>query len=85
MNMKYDPSKTAFGRHETFALRYSWLTKGYQKNVASKKEDVFTSDNATVELGVGKNMVAAIRYWLRASQMIAIQNKLQLDLYLSVV
>jgi len=67
--MKFDASKTAFGRHETFALRYSWLTKGYQKNVACKKEDIFTSDNATVELGVGKNMVAAIRYWLRASQM----------------
>ena len=23
-------NKTAFGRHESFALRYSWLTKGYQ-------------------------------------------------------
>lgn len=67
--MKFDPAKTAFGRHETFGLRYSWLTKGYQKTVASKKEDIFTSDHATVELGVGKNMVAAIRYWLRASQM----------------
>jgi len=67
--MKFDASKTAFGRHETFALRYSWLTKGYQKNIASKNKDIFISDNATVELGVGKNMVSSIRYWLRASQM----------------
>lgn len=67
--MKFDAAKTAFGRHETFALRYSWLTKGYQKNILLPDEDLFISENATVELGVGKNMVAAIRYWLRASQV----------------
>ncbi len=67
--MKFDATKTAFGRHETFGLRYSWLTKGYQKSVAFKKKDLFNSDDATVELGVGKNMVSAIRYWLRASQV----------------
>lgn len=60
--------KAAFGRHETFALRYGWLTKGFQafKTVPA----VFGSDHATVELGVGKNMVNAIRYWLRATQML---------------
>jgi hypothetical protein len=34
---------------------------------AHKISDVFTSDDATVNLGVGKNMVAAIRYWLTAT------------------
>lgn len=64
----FDPKKTSFGRHETFSLRFSWLTKGYQ---AFKKDpDVFNSDGATIELGVGKNMVASIRYWLRACQII---------------
>ncbi|MCF6231266.1 MAG: DUF4007 family protein [Gammaproteobacteria bacterium] len=28
--MLFNPTKAAFGRHETFALRYSWLTKGYR-------------------------------------------------------
>jgi hypothetical protein len=35
-----------------------------------KIADIFTSDDATVNLGVGKNMVAAIRYWLIATKVI---------------
>ncbi len=66
--MKFDPSKVAFGRHETFALRYSWLSKGF--HAFQRNPNVFESDQATVELGVGKNMVLSIRYWLRACQMI---------------
>jgi len=62
------PKKAAFGRHETFALRYSWLTKGFQS--LQVDPHIFNSDASTVVLGVGKNMVNAIRYWLRATQMI---------------
>lgn len=65
-------NKAAFGRHETFALRYSWLTKGFQ--TFQNNPDIFSSDEATVQLGVGKNMVNAIRYWLRATQMIEMTN-----------
>lgn len=63
-----NPHRAAFGRHETFALRYSWLTKGFQ--AFKNNPDIFTSDNATIELGVGKNMANSIRYWLRATQLI---------------
>jgi len=66
--MKFEPTKVAFGRHETFPLRYSWLTKGLHALVNDK--EVFTSENATVTLGVGKNMVNAIRYWLLAARFI---------------
>ncbi len=66
--MKLNADKVAFGRHETFALRYSWLTKGFQA-ISDKSFDITDADNATVRLGVGKNMVASIRYWLRACQM----------------
>ncbi len=66
--MRFNPNKVAFGRHETFALRYSWLTKGFQ--ALQSDQGVFTSDEATVTLGVGKNMVNAIRYWLLASRLI---------------
>ncbi len=64
----FDLQKVSFGRHETFALRYSWLTKGFQ--ALQKNPKVFSSDDATVTLGVGKNMVNAIRYWLCASRLI---------------
>jgi len=64
----FSPKKAAFGRHETFALRYSWLTKGFQSLQADPH--IFNSDASTVVLGVGKNMVNAIRYWLRATKMI---------------
>lgn len=63
-----NPKKASFGRHETFALRYSWLTKGFQ--AYQKNPTIFSSDEATIELGVGKNMVNAIKYWLRASSML---------------
>ena len=71
--MLFNPSKVAFGRHETFALRYSLLTKGFQSVV--RNSEIFTSEDATVELGVGKNMVNAIRYWLLAARLIEQSDK----------
>jgi len=68
--MKFNPDKMAFGRHETFAVRYGWLSKGFQAMTAKNGSKIFESDEATVKLGVGKNMVAAIKYWLRACRMI---------------
>jgi len=65
----FNSEKVAFGRHETFPLRFSWLPKGFQALEDNSK--VFESDDVTVRLGVGRNMVNAIRYWLRASRMIA--------------
>lgn len=62
------PNKATFGRHETFSLRYGWLTKGFQAFQCDN--GIFNSDEATVHLGVGKNMVNSIRYWLRAAQML---------------
>lgn len=66
--MKFNKEVTGFGRHETFPLRYGWLTKGFQSS--RKNPVVFESDDATVELGVGKNMVSSIKYWLSACGMI---------------
>ncbi|MDD5229666.1 MAG: DUF4007 family protein [Methylococcales bacterium] len=63
-----NPNKASFGRHETFALRYFWLTKGFQ--AFAENNAIFKSDEATITLGVGKNMVNSIRYWLRATQLL---------------
>ena len=66
--MQFEEKNSTFGRHETFALRYSWLTKGYQ--ALENNPDVFSDvDAATVKLGVGKNMVLSIKYWLQACQI----------------
>lgn len=62
-----NPERTAFGRHETFPLRFGWLTKGHQAWFDS--QDIFDQEDATVRLGVGKNMVSAIRYWMIATQV----------------
>jgi Protein of unknown function (DUF4007) len=35
-----------------------------------KKKAIINSDEATIELGVGKNMVNAIKYWLRPTSML---------------
>lgn len=66
--MKFEPENVSFGRHQSFGLRYSWLTKGYI--ALENDKNIFNSDDATVVLGVGKNMVNAIRYWLIACQIV---------------
>ena len=70
--MKFNKNKVSFGRHETFPLRYSWLTKGFQKIV--ENPEIFSSDEATIDLGVGQNMVKSIRFWLLASKLIKFSN-----------
>jgi hypothetical protein len=66
--MRFTGEKSAFGRHESFALRFGWLTKGAQALMSG--DPVFEAEDATVRLGVGKNMVSSIRYWLQATRMI---------------
>jgi hypothetical protein len=62
--------KTSFGRHETFPLRYGWLTKGYEA-VKAEPDCFGRPEQAMVTLGVGRNMVNAIQYWLQAVGVVA--------------
>ena len=66
-----DKIKPSFSGHETFPFRYTWLKKG----VDAVREDpaIFTSDRATISLGVGKNMVRSIRHWCTAAGLICAQ------------
>jgi hypothetical protein len=71
-NLKFDEARVKFGGHETFALRFGWLSKGFQALVVN--QEIFGenySDHAPMDLGVGKNMVKSIEYWLRATQVIS--------------
>lgn len=55
--------KSTFSGHETLACKSLWLKKGY---VFVKEDHSFNDEDAVVALGVGKNMVAAVRYWYKA-------------------
>jgi hypothetical protein len=57
------PIKLTFSGHETFHCRHLWLKKGYD---FIKKGRKFTDNDAVVELGVGKNMVSSISFWMKA-------------------
>jgi hypothetical protein len=50
-----------FSGHQTFAFRYPWLPKSAQGIEADP--GLFFRDDAIVRLGVGKNMVASMRFW----------------------
>ena len=60
--------QAAFARHETFHPRYGWLKKGF--DCAAEDKSVFLRTDATTVLGVGKNMVRAIRYWCVAYKVL---------------
>lgn len=53
-----------FRAHDTFFIRKGWLSKGMKHVVA--KPDIFVdkNENPTDILGIGANMVKALRYWL---------------------
>ena len=67
--------KAKFTGHDTFPLRYGWLFKAV--NYLNENGKLQTSNEektreAIVKLGVGKNMVNAIRYWAEASSVISV-------------
>lgn len=55
-----------FAGHETFHCRPFWLKKGYDFLEQKRR---FTDEDAVAYLGVGKNMVTSIRFWMKAFGM----------------
>lgn len=66
-------SKLTFSGHESFHCRSLWLKKGYDFIAEDKK---FNDLDAVVDLGVGKNMVSAINYWMKSFGLITRDNRL---------
>src|SRR3546814_9972056 len=66
MSSLTDARPMRFSGHETFACRYAWLPKAYR---ALKRDPAAFSDEdgAMVELGLGKNMVRSLRFWVDAA------------------
>ena len=63
-----------FSGHETFPLRYGWLKKAFDR--VSETEDrqnnrsACWNDAAIARFGVGKNMVASMRHWAKATRVV---------------
>lgn len=55
-----------FSGHETFPCRYAWLPKAFQE-IRQEETALADDEEAMIRLGVGKNMVRAIRFWLHAA------------------
>ena len=64
-----------FSGHESFACRYGWLPKLYE--AVQQDEELFTSDErAILALGLGNNMVKAIRFWGQVFGLLQVQRGL---------
>ena len=63
-----DAAKPTFARHETFHPRYGWFRKAHA--FVADNPQVFGAPDAPVRIGVGKNMVRAIRFWGLAAKLI---------------
>ena len=64
--------KYTFSGHYSFHCRQLWLKKGFD---FVQEGQSFNSEDAVVKLGVGKNMVSAIRYWMKAFNIIDNKDK----------
>lgn len=64
-----------FRAHDTFFIRKGWLSKGMERIV--EKPDLFVDkeENPMDVLGIGSNMVKALRYWLQAVELTTEPNK----------
>ena len=66
-----------FRAHDTFFIRKGWLSKG-MRNVVANPDVFVTKDkdrNPMDVLGIGSNMVKALRYWLQVVGLTAEPSK----------
>jgi len=61
-----------FAAHQTFHPRFGWLKKGV--DAIRENPSAFNDDLATSNLGVGKNMVEAIKFWCLAFKLIEVRD-----------
>lgn len=71
--------KYTFSGHESFPCKVLWLKKGFD---FVARGGSFNAPNAIIDLGVGKNMVSSIRYWLKVFDIYSIDGLTWLADYL---
>lgn len=61
----------AFAKHETFHIREGWLFKGMSAIKTAEAENqpatIFLDRYAPEKLGIGRNMVRSLRFWMQAT------------------
>jgi hypothetical protein len=57
-----------FSGHQTFALRITWIPKVVAE-IAAGRDPLTDIDEGITQLGLGKNMVEALRCWIEAFQI----------------
>ena len=68
--MNSNKSTLRFSGHDTFNCKEQWILKGLQLVENEEDTSIFKETDAISKLGVGKNMVRSIHYWLRAFGML---------------
>ena len=68
--MNLNKSTLRFSGHDTFNCKEQWILKGLQLIKNEEDTTIFKETEAISKLGVGKNMVRSIHYWLRAFGML---------------
>ena len=53
-----------FRAHDTFFIRKGWLSKGMKNIIKNSSVFIDKTENPMDVLGIGANMVKALRYWL---------------------
>lgn len=66
-----DSCNPTFAGHQTFHPRFGWLKKAVDQVIEDPR--VFAREDATLQLGVGKNMVDAIKFWAVTAKLISEQ------------
>lgn len=69
--------KLKFTGHDTFPLRYGWLYKSTNLLYSNENKEQTADESirdAIVNLGVGRNMVNAIKYWSEAAGVLQAKN-----------
>ena len=54
----------SYARHQTFHIRSGWLAKALEE--LGKDCRLFSKKDASIRVGIGKNMVQALRFWVEA-------------------
>lgn len=57
-----------FSGHQTFPLRITWIPKAVAE-ISAGRDPLTEIDEGITELGLGKNMVEALRCWIEAFQL----------------
>src|SRR5687767_5819530 len=67
--------RVQFAGHETFPLRLLWLKRAFDATKDGVAIGAFNAPEAIATFGVGRNMVAAIRFWALAAGIIVEDGK----------